>query len=149
LIAVGRLGRQFQPAVAHYLALLQPYATVEVSEVAEVSLSEGEGRVLTREGELIRRRLRPGALTVVLDRTGRQLSSEELAGLLAEHKLRGKSHFQFVVGGSLGLDAGLVAEAGLRWSLSRLTFPHQLARVLVLEQLYRAFRIERGEPYHH
>ena len=93
--------------------------------------------------------LRKGAYTVALDGRGQQHTSEELSAFLADKKLHGQSHFQFVLGGASGLDPKVLAAADDRWSLSRATFPHQMARCIVLEQLYRAIRIERGEPYHH
>jgi 23S rRNA (pseudouridine1915-N3)-methyltransferase len=148
-LVVGRLSREYQAVFDHYAALLRAYAKIEVLEVAEVALREGRGRVLAREGDALLKRLRPGAFTVVLDREGRELSSEELSGFLARQKLHGKSEFLFILGGALGLDEQVREAADLRWSLGRLTFPHQLARCMVAEQLYRALRIERGEPYHY
>jgi 23S rRNA (pseudouridine1915-N3)-methyltransferase len=68
---------------------------------------------------------------------------------LADKKLHGQSHFQFILGGAVGLDERVLAAAHMRWSLSPLTFPHQMARCMVIEQVYRSIRIERGEPYHH
>jgi 23S rRNA (pseudouridine1915-N3)-methyltransferase len=149
LICVGRLSREYAAVHHHYEALLRPYLTLEVIEVADVPLSQGEGRVLAREGEGLRRRLRPGAFTVALDRGGKEIGSTDLSAFLAQEKLYGHGDFQFILGGALGLDQSLLDAADFVWSLSRLTFPHQLARCLVVEQLYRAVRIERGEPYHH
>jgi len=149
VICVGRLSREYVAVVDHYLRLLRPYATVEVREVSEVPLSHGSESVLSAEGVLLMRHMRPGAYTIVLDRGGREFTSEALSARLAEEKLYGRSDFQFILGGALGLDKRVLGSADLVWSLSRLTFPHQLARCVVLEQLYRAVRIERGEPYHH
>lgn len=146
---MGRLSREYAAVFRHYESLLRPFHTLEIAEVPEVALREGRERVLAREAEGLLKRLRPGALTVVLDREGREFSSEELSAYLAEQKLRGRSDFQFILGGALGLDERVRQAADLSWSLSRLTFPHQLARILVAEQLYRATRIERGEPYHY
>jgi len=149
LVCVGRMARESRPLCDHYLSLLRPYAAVEVCEVESTPLAEGRARVIAREGEAILRCLKPGAFVVGLDQTGREFTSEELSAFLAEQKLRGASHFQFILGGALGLDRRVLAVGKLTWSLSRLTFPHQLARCIVLEQLYRAIRIERGEPYHY
>jgi len=149
ILCVGRLSREHRPLCDHYLSLLRPYAAVEVREVEGVPLAEGADRVVRAEGEALLRRLRPQSYVVVLDRTGRQLSSEELSSHLAEQKVHGAAEFQFILGGALGLDARVLEAGNLVWSLSRLTLPHQLARIVVLEQLYRAFRIERGEPYHY
>lgn len=149
LVCVGRLSRSFQPVFEHYRDLLRPYFTLEVQEVSETPLAHGERKVLESEGQALLRRMRPGVFSAVLDRGGRQFSSEDLSCMLAERKLYGASDFQFILGGALGLDERVRASVDLVWSLSELTFPHQLARCIVLEQLYRAVRIERGEPYHH
>lgn len=149
ILCVGRLSRDYQPVFEHYRSLLRPYLTLEVEEVSETPLSQGEDRVLRTEGDALLRRLRPTAFTIVLDREGRRFTSESLSALLAERKLYGQSDFQFILGGALGLDLRVRKAADIVWSLSDLTFPHQLARCIVLEQVYRATRIERGEPYHH
>jgi len=148
-ICVGRLSREYQAVWRHYENLLRPYAEVELLEVAETALSSGEDTARVKEGAALLGLLRKGAYTMALDARGQQHSSEELSAFLADKKLYGRSHFQFLLGGAAGLDATVLAAADHRWSLSRLTFPHQMARCIVLEQLYRAIRIERGEPYHH
>jgi 23S rRNA (pseudouridine1915-N3)-methyltransferase len=149
LICVGRLSREYQPVWRHYAQLLRPYADLEVFETSETPLSAGENLARTKEGAALVALLRKGAFTVALDMRGRQYSSEELSALLAASKVRGQGHFQFLLGGASGLDDRVLAAADLRWSLSELTFPHQMGRCIVLEQMYRAIRIERGEPYHH
>jgi 23S rRNA (pseudouridine1915-N3)-methyltransferase len=149
IVCVGRLSREYQGVFAHYAGLLRPYLEVEVAEVGDTPLSQGEQRVRAVEGDALLRRLRPGAYTIALDREGREFSSEGLSEHLARLKLYGRSDFQFILGGTLGLDERLKAKADVSWSLSRLTLPHQLARCVLVEQLYRATRIERGEPYHH
>jgi 23S rRNA (pseudouridine1915-N3)-methyltransferase len=148
-ICIGRLSKEYQAVWRHYEDLLRPYADVEVLEVAETPLSVGEENARGKEGAAIVGLLRKGAYTIALDARGQQHSSEELSAFLADKKLYGQSHFQFVLGGASGLDPKVLAAADDRWSLSRATFPHQMARCIVLEQLYRAIRIERGEPYHH
>ncbi len=149
LICVGRLAREHRSVWAHYEGLLRPYAEVEVLEVPETPLAGGEDTARGREGAALLGLLRKGAFTIALDSLGRQYSSREWSDFLAQKKLHGLSHFQFLLGGTAGLDTRVLAAADERWSLSRLTFPHQMARCIVLEQLYRAIRIERGEPYHH
>ena len=149
LICVGRLSQEYAAVHRHYESLLRPYLTLEMVEVPEVPLSHGRERVLAREGEALLERMRPRAFTVVLERGGRELESPDLSAFLAEQKLYGQSDFQFILGGALGLAEPVLDTADFVWSLSRLTFPHQLARCIVMEQLYRAVRIERGEPYHH
>jgi 23S rRNA (pseudouridine1915-N3)-methyltransferase len=148
-LAVGRLSREFQAVFDHYSSMLRPYAQVQVLEVADLPLREGRERVLAREGEGLLKRLRPGAFTIVLDREGSEFSSEELSRFLARQKLHGRNEFVFILGGALGLDERVRAAADFRWSLGPLTLPHQLARCVVAEQLYRSVRIERGEPYHY
>jgi 23S rRNA (pseudouridine1915-N3)-methyltransferase len=148
-ICVGRLNREYQPVWRHYHSLLRPYASVEVLEAPECALAQGTDQVRAKEGAALLGLLRRGAHTVALDRGGRQFSSEALSEYLADKKLRGHNHFQFVLGGAAGLGDDVLAAANTVWSLSPLTFPHQMARCIVAEQLYRAVRIERGEPYHH
>jgi len=149
LICVGRLARDYQPVWRHYESLVRPYAEVEVLEVPETPLVGGEDNARAKEGAALLGLLRKGTFTVAVDGRGQQSSSEEWSAFLAEKKLHGQSHFQFVLGGASGLDVRVLDAADRLWSLSRLTFPHQMARCIVLEQLYRAIRIERGEPYHH
>lgn len=147
-ICVGRLAQEYRPLWRHYQDLLRPYLTLEVQEAPEVPLTQGRNRVREKEGTALLGLMRKGAFTVALDARGKHYSSEEWSALLARKKVEGWSHFQFVLGGAVGLDERVLASAHLVWSLSRLTFPHQLARCLVAEQIYRALRIERGEPYH-
>lgn len=149
VICVGRLSREYQAVWRHYQGLLRPYIGLEVFETAEVPLSLGEAQARTKEGTALLSLFRKGAFTVALDGRGRQYSSETWSALLAEKKVSGHSSFQFVLGGAAGLDERIVAAAHVVWSLSDLTFPHQMARCMMIEQLYRALRIERGEPYHH
>jgi 23S rRNA (pseudouridine1915-N3)-methyltransferase len=149
LVCVGRLSREYQSVWRHYEDLLRPSLSIEVLEAPESPLSLGAEQVQTREGTALLGLLRQGAFTIALDGRGREYSSEEWSAFLAEKKVHGQSHFQFILGGAVGLDARVLAVAQARWSLSALTFPHQMARCIVLEQLYRSLRIERGEPYHH
>lgn len=148
-ICVGRLSREFQPVWRHYQGLLRPYTAVEVFEAPEWPLAQGEAQARAKEGEALLGLLRKAAYTVVLDGRGRRFTSEGLSTYLADKKLHGQNHFQFVVGGTAGLDSTVLEAADTVWSLSDLTFPHQMVRCIVAEQLYRAVRIERGEPYHH
>lgn len=149
IICVGRLTRDYQAVWRHYESLLRPYLTLEVFEAAESPLALGEGQARAKEGTALLNLLRKGAFKVAVDARGKQYSSEGWSALLAEKKVGGRNHFQFVLGGAAGLDERVLAAAQVTWSLSSLTFPHQMARCIVLEQLYRAIRIERGEPYHH
>ncbi len=151
IVAVGRLKeRYWREAAEEYLKRLTPYATVQVAEVSDRDVSRDETGALAAEGADVLRGLQAvGASCVVaLDIGGRQLSSEEFAEWLAEHDLNGRSWIEFVVGGAAGLAPEVLARAEERLSLGPMTLPHQMARVVLLEQLYRGFRIMRGEPYH-
>lgn len=149
VVAVGRLKEpHWRAAADEYAKRLRPYATLDLVEVADRDISRDVAIARSAEADDILRALPAGAHVVALDEAGRERSSPELAAWLDDLAVRGVSHVAFVVGGSAGLDARVRAAARERLSLSRMTFPHQLARVLLLEQLYRAFRISRGEPYH-
>ena len=89
-----------------------------------------------------------GAFVIALAINGKQLSSEELAAKINDLGLRGTSHIQLVIGGSIGLDNAILRRADFLLSFSKMTFPHQLMRVILLEQIYRAYKINAGEPYH-
>lgn len=149
VVAVGRLKEaHWRAAADEYAKRLRPYATVRVTEVADRDISRDAASARSAEADDVLRALPPGAHLVALDEGGREMSSSELAAWLDALAVRGVSHVAFVIGGSSGLDPRLREAASESLALSRMTFPHQLARVLLLEQLYRAFRISRGEPYH-
>ncbi len=149
IVAVGRLKeRHWREAADEYLKRLAPFATVEVVEIADRDVTRDEARALAEEGAAVVRALPDSARVFVLDAGGRQRSSEEFAAHLAGLAVGGHSHAVFVIGGAAGLADEVVSHAHERLSLGPMTLPHQLARVVVLEQLYRAFRIQRGEPYH-
>ena len=105
-------------------------------------------QIKAKEGERIAKHLRDGAFVIALAIDGKQLSSEELAAKMADWGLHGVSHIQLVIGGSIGLDDTILRRADFRLSFSKMTFPHQLMRVILLEQIYRAYKINAGEPYH-
>jgi 23S rRNA (pseudouridine1915-N3)-methyltransferase len=147
--AVGRVKEpHWRAACDEYLKRMRPYATVEVVEVADRDIGTDPARAVAAEGADLLRAIPDGSYVVALDLAGRQMSSEELASHLAELMVRGRSDVTFVIGGSAGLSSDVRARADELLSLSRMTLPHQLARVVLLEQLYRAFRIMRNEPYH-
>jgi 23S rRNA (pseudouridine1915-N3)-methyltransferase len=156
IVAVGTLREpHWQAAAREYLKRLTPYAKVEVVEVKEESLPDlgstaEEEAARRREAERLQSALAKAGrpLVIALDPGGQEFTSEQLSAYLDRQALAGQSSFAFLIGGASGLDRDLVESAGLRLSLSRMTFPHQLARVLLLEQLYRAFKIMRHEPYH-
>lgn len=148
LLVVGSLHRDLAPAAQHYLDLLRPLMTVSVREVKEVPLrGRSEQEVLREEGKRLLAAWPQAPRVAVLAVEGDRLSTEAFAARLQSAFERGGAGF--VVGGSLGLAAEVRGRAGEALSLSDLTLPHQLARVVLLEQLFRAGKILRGEPYHH
>lgn len=147
------LGKTREPYLAagidDYRRRLSNYAEVEIRVLKEVRpASKPEAQVRQEEGQALLTHLNPRGLTVALDPGGRALSSEELAGLLGNWEDGGRRHLTFLVGGALGLAPEVLARADYRLSLSRMTFTHEMARLLVLEQLYRAFSIRAGSGYH-
>jgi 23S rRNA (pseudouridine1915-N3)-methyltransferase len=150
LIAVGKLrGSIWLPAAAEYGRRLQNYANFDLVEIRDV-VGKGlpDAQACAEEGKAIAQALETGNYLVVLDREGKSLSSEQLAQILRRQLDAGIRKMDFVIGGPMGLNAQIIAKANLRLSLSAMTLPHELARVVLLEQLYRAFTILRGEPYH-
>lgn len=149
IVAVGRLKEQhWREAADEYAKRLRPYATLQVTEVQDRDISRGAAQAMSAEGDDILRALPKDAYIVALDEGGTERCSTDLASWLDDLAVRGVSHVALVVGGSAGLDGRIADLARERLALSRMTLPHQLARVVLLEQLYRAFRISRGEPYH-
>lgn len=149
VIAVGRLKERYWcEAADEYLKRLKPYADVRIVEVADRDSGRDAKRALAEEGADVLRAIPASVHVVVLDVGGRELSSEGFSASIDELALHGSSHIAFVIGGSVGLSADVLARADDRLSLGPMTLPHNLARVVLLEQLYRAFRISRGEPYH-
>jgi len=128
---------------------LANYAEVEIKVLKEVRPGrKPDPQVRQEEGQALLARLAPKTLAVVLDPGGRALTSEELADRLADWEESGRRHLSFLVGGALGLAPEVLARADYTLSLSRLTFTHEMARLLLLEQLYRAFNIRSGTGYH-
>ena len=148
IIAVGSLHRDIEPASRHYLDLLRPLAAVTVREVREVPLKgRSEGEVLREEGRRLLAAWPQTPVVAALAVEGRPMETEVFAAWL-QRSLEGGGA-GFVLGGSLGLSDDVKARSDVLISLSALTLPHQLARVLLLEQLFRAGKILRREPYHH
>jgi len=135
---------------AFYLKRLQNYAQVEWIEVKPVKMTKGwpEEEILRLEGQVLIRKRRPKDYLVALDRTGRQYGSEEFAGRLEKVAVNATGGITFMIGSPLGLSKDAMAEADEILSLSKFTLTHEMSRVLLLEQIYRAFTILRGEKYH-
>ena len=154
LICVGKLKEKFyKDACAEYMKRLSPYCKLVLTELPEEKLpknpSQGEiDGALRREAAAIRAKLPPNANLVVLCVEGRMRSSQELAGLLQTWEHNSAKHLVFLIGSSFGLDESLKGEAWVKLSMSPMTFPHHLARVMLLEQLYRGFQINNGSKYH-
>lgn len=153
-ICVGRMREaHYVSAFAEYEKRLGALCRFELREIQEVRLperpSEAEiAAALRREGEAIERALPRGALTVAMCVEGRQMSSEALAALLGGAASSGTSRLCFIVGGSFGLDGEVKRRSDIRLSMSEMTFPHHLARVMLAEQVYRALSINSGSRYH-
>ena len=148
LLVVGSLHRDFAPAARHYLDLLRPYMTVSVREIKEIPLrGRSEPEVLREEGRRLLAAWPQAPVVSALAVDGEALGTEAFAVRLQRAFERGGAGF--VIGGSLGLADEVRGRATDAVSLSALTLPHQLARVVLLEQLFRAGKILRGEPYHH
>jgi len=148
ILAVGALDGHLAPAFEHYRRLLCSFVTLEVREVKAVPLrGRSEAEVLRDEGRRLLAQMPDAGRTVALDGTGRTLDSPGFAGELRRRLEEGP--VTFVIGGSLGLDEAVRTAADELLSLSALTLPHQLARVVLAEQLFRGLKIARGETYHH
>lgn len=137
-------------ASEHYLKRISRYSTL-TTEVIPDSGSKRPEEMRKDETERILNKLRksPKAFTILLDERGKQLSSITFADLLSKQQSQGSSTFRFIIGGAFGVEEELRKEVDAVLSLSNMTFPHQLVRIIFLEQLYRAFTILRGEGYHH
>lgn len=139
--------------IADYLKRIQPYEKTEIIEVddekAPESNSDAENeKVKTTEGAKLLKQIRDTDYVVLLDLAGKEMDSVSLSKHIESVHTRGYNRIVFVIGGSLGVSRELIARADFRWKLSVNTFPHQLCRIIVLEQIYRAFRILHHEPYH-
>ena len=154
LLCVGKLKEKFYAeAAAEYAKRLSRYCRLELVELPEERLPEDPSpaqidAALSKEAEAIRAKLPPSSTLVSLCIEGRERSSEELARLMAAWAGRGESRLVFLIGGSHGLHASVKAQAAEKLSMSPMTFPHHLARVMLLEQIYRAYQINAGTKYH-
>ena len=153
IICVGKFKEKYwEAASAEYMKRLGAYCNVSVTEVKEEKLPAhasraDEEKVIEKEGRAILEKTGAGDYVIALDIGGRELSSEQLASKMAEISFT-SSTINFVIGGSLGLSAEVKSRAALRLSFGKITLPHQLARIVLLEQVYRAFKINAGETYH-
>lgn len=154
VLCVGKIKEKYlSEGIAEYKKRLTPFCKLEIVQVdeermpAEPSLAEKE-QVLKREGEKLLKQLSPHTYLIVLNVVGKQKSSEQLAETFAKLALCGKSDLTFIIGGAFGLSPEVLAAADEQLSFSKMTFTHQMIRMLLVEQIYRAFKINRGEKYH-
>lgn len=154
LVTVGKIKEKYlEQAIAEYSKRLSRYCRLEIIQVADEKTPEGassavEEQIKEKEGERILSQIREGAYVIALAIDGQMLDSVELSRKISKLGIDGISHIVFVIGGSLGLSSRVLKRADYKLSFSRMTFPHQLMRVILLEQVYRSYRIISGEPYH-
>ncbi len=154
VVAVGKIKEKFYTdAIGEYGKRLSRYCRLEIVQVADEKTPDGasealERQIKEREGERILSQIREGAYVIALAIGGKMRTSEEMAQKMERLGIEGKSQVVFVIGGSLGLSEKVLRRADEKLSFSKMTFPHQLMRVILLEQIYRSYRIITGEPYH-
>ncbi len=154
LICVGKLKEKYLTmGMEEYLKRLSRYSTLEVIQLPDENTPDNASNatmeaIKKKEGDRILKVLRDDSYCIALAIQGKMLSSVELADQLEKLFVSGKSHISFVIGGSLGLSDEVLHRADYQLSFSKMTFPHQLMRLILLEQIYRAFRIINNEPYH-
>lgn len=154
IVCVGKIKEKYYTdAVDEYRKRLGRYCRLEIASVADEQTPDHASAALEdiikrKEGERILKHIPEDAYVVTLEIGGSMLSSEELAEEIDRLGIRGISHVVFVIGGSLGLHDDVIKRADYHLSFSRMTFPHQLMRVILMEQIYRSYRIIKGEPYH-
>ena len=142
VVAVGTVKEQYmRDAIAEYVKRMSREYKVTFEECRECA-------TVAEEGELLLKKIPKDSFVVALDLHGRQMSSEKFASFMSGKTLEGVSHFAFVIGGSEGIDKKVTDAAGLRLCLSEMTFTHQMTRLILAEQLYRAMKINNGEKYH-
>ena len=154
LITVGKIKEKYlRDAIAEYSKRLNRYCKLEIVEVADEKTPDQasetvEENIRAKEGERILKYIKDDMYVITLEIAGKMLSSEEFAGKIESLGVQGKSSIVFVIGGSIGLGKEVLRRSDYALSFSKMTFPHQLMRVILLEQVYRGYRIINGEPYH-
>lgn len=154
IIAVGKVKEKFyRDAIDEFAKRLSKYCKLQIIEVADEKTPDGAGEALEeqikqKEAERILKNVKEDAFVFTLEILGKKCNSVEFAERIHTLGIQGKSHIQFIIGGSLGLHSSVSARSDAKISFSDMTFPHQLMRVILLEQVYRGFRIIAGEPYH-
>ena len=154
IITVGKIKEKYlRDAIAEYVKRLSRYCKLEIIEVADEKTPDQAGetveeQIRDKEGERVLKNIRDDMYVVTLEIGGKMLSSEELADKINMLGIQGQSSVAFVIGGSIGLGREVLKRSDYALSFSKMTFPHQLMRVILLEQVYRSYRIINGEPYH-
>lgn len=154
VITVGKIKEKYlKDAIAEYSKRLSKYCKLEIIEVADEKTPDNASEVVedsirSKEAERILKYVKDDAYVITLEIGGKQLSSEELADKIDKLGVQGTSHIIFIIGGSIGLGKEVLNKSNYSLSFSKMTFPHQLMRVILLEQVYRSYRIISNEPYH-
>lgn len=154
IIAVGKIKEKYlRDAIAEYSKRLSRYCKLEIIEVADEKTPDNAGEVMeeairNKEGERILKYVKEDSYVITLEINGKNLTSEAFAEKVAQLGVRGTSHITFIIGGSIGLGQEVLKKSNYALCFSKMTFPHQLMRVILLEQIYRGYRIINKEPYH-
>lgn len=154
LITVGKIKEKYlKDAIAEYSKRLSKYCKLEIVEVADEKTPDNasetvENAIRAKEAERILKHVKDDAYVITLEIQGKQLTSEEMADKIEKLGVQGTSHIIFIIGGSIGLGEEVLKKSDYALSFSKMTFPHQLMRVILLEQIYRSYRIISNEPYH-
>ena len=154
IITVGKIKEKYlKDAISEYSKRLSKYCKLDIIEVADEKTPDNaseivENQIRSKEAERILKHVKEDAFVVTLEINGKQLTSEELAKKIDTLGIQGHSHIAFIIGGSIGLGQEVLSKSNFALSFSKMTFPHQLMRVILLEQIYRSYRIINGEPYH-
>ena len=154
IICVGKLKEKYlKDAITEYSKRLNRYCKLEIIEVPDEKTPDNasakeELQIKEKEGISILKNIKSNMFVISLDLKGKMLSSEDFSGLIKDCGIEGESNLAFVIGGSLGLSKEVIKRSDFSLCFSKMTFPHQLIRVILLEQIYRGYRIINGEPYH-
>lgn len=154
VITVGKLKEKYlKQAIDEYSKRLSRYCKLEIIELPDEKTPDNasekeEIQIKEKEGQLILSRIKENAYVIAMDLNGKHITSEEFSDFIQKCGVMGNSNITFIIGGSLGLSQEVIKRANYKLCFSKMTFPHQLFRVMLMEQIYRAFRIMKNEPYH-
>lgn len=151
IIALGKIKEKFlKDGINEFLKRLTPYASIEIIELSAIEIKDENltAKILEQEGEKILSHIKPQSFVITMEIKGKMFSSEEFAKKIEDITNDGISEIIFVIGSSCGISPTVSARANLKMSMSKMTFLHQFARLILVEQIYRAFKIIKGETYH-